>query len=342
MSRLSCPPSPTGRGSPTPGAEPRVSAEAASARAADLLEAGEFAGAARAFEQAAEVHGDTGDTLNESHMWRFAATMWRLAGESEKAVERAERALDLAAPSTPPFIAALAELGESALAAGDGARAADAYEQALEEETPDGPPVGVQAALQRRLAVALQHSDREDEAAEALRRAQALHREAGDPDGALAARVEEASLLQGMGDREGAARVADSARTAAEASNDQRALANLELLAAARAVDEQREGDALTAARSAREHALAAQDAVLYTGAAIAEAEMAEAAGDRVAAYGSLAGGLLGSGELLGPQAARMAFEPRLEALRERWGAAEFEEVREAYEAALADDGAEE
>ena len=266
----------------------------------------------------------------------------RLAGAREESVERAENALELAEPGSPPFISALAELGESALAAGDAARAADAYEEALEEETGDGPPVGVQAALLRRLAVALQHSDREDEAVEALRRAQALHREAGDPDEALAARVEEASLLQGMGDREGAARVVESARNAAEAANDQRALANLELLAAARAVDEQRADDALSAARAAREHALAAEDAVLYTGAAIAEAELAEATGDRVAAYGSLASGWLRAGELLAPQAARMAFEPRLAALRERWGAAEFDEVREAYEAALDDDGAEE
>lgn len=318
-----------------------MSAEAASARAADLLEAGDFAAAASAFEQAAEAHSAAGDTLNESHMWRFAATMLRLAGAPEDAVERAEEALELAEPGSPPFISALAELGESALAAGDAGRAVNAYEEALEEETPE-PPVGVQAALLRRLAVALQQSGRLPEAAQALRRAQALHREAGDPDEALAARVEEASLLQGMGDREGAARAVESARTAAEASNDQRALANLELLAAARAVDEQRPGDALTAARAAREHALAAEDAVLYTGAAIAEAEMAEATGDRVAAYGSLASGWFGAGELLNPQAARLAFEPRLLALRERWGAAEFEEVREAYEAALDDDGAEE
>ena len=318
-----------------------MSAEAASARAADLLEAGDFAAAASAFEQAAEAHSAAGDTINESHMWRFAATMLRLAGAPEDAVERAEEALELAEPGSPPFISALAELGESALAAGDAGRAVNAYEEALEEETPE-PPVGVQAALLRRLAVALQQSDREPDAVDALRRAQELHREAGDPDEALAARVEEASLLQGMGDREGAARVADSAHTAAEAANDQRALANLELLAAARAVDEKRGEDAMTAARAAREHALAAQDPVLYTGAAIAESELAESAGDRVSAYGSLAGGFLGSGELLGAQAARLAFEPRLLGLRERWGAAEFEEVREAYEAALNDDGAEE
>jgi tetratricopeptide (TPR) repeat protein len=319
-----------------------VSAEAASARAAGLLEAGEFAAAARAFEQAAEAHRAAGDTLNESHMWRFAATMLRLAGQHEESVERAENALELAEPGSPPFITALAELGESALAAGNPERAANAYEEALEEETSDGPPAGVQAALLRRLAVALQQTDREDEAVDALRRSQELYREAGDPDEALAARVEEASLLQGMGDREGAARVADSARTTAEADNHQRALANLELLAAARAVDEQRPDDALAATRAAREHAMSARDAVLYTGAAIAEAELAEAADDRVAAYGSLAGGFRGAAELLGAQAARQAFEPRLLALRERWGATEFEEVREAYEAALDGAGAEE
>lgn len=318
-----------------------MNAEAASARAAQLLEAGDFAAAAGAFEQAAEAHSAAGDTVNESHMWRFAATMLRLAGAPEDAVERAEEALELAEPGSPPFIAALAELGESALAAGNPERAVNAYEEALEEESPE-PPAGVQAALLRRLAVALQQAEREPDAAEALRRAQELHREAGDPDEALAARVEEASLLQGMGDREGAARVADSAHTAAEAANDQRALANLELLAAARAVDEKRPEDAMSAARAAREHALAAADPVLYTGAAIAESELAEGAGDRVAAYGSLAGGFVGAGELLGAQAARLAFEPRLLALRGRWGAAEFEEVRDAYEAALDDDGAEE
>jgi tetratricopeptide (TPR) repeat protein len=309
-----------------------VNAEAAATRAADLLEAGEFGAAALAFEESAEAHRAAGDAVNESHGRRFAATMWRLAGTPRAGVESAERAIELAAPASPPRVSALTELGESALAAGDTARAVGAYKQALEEGAPAGMPVAVQAALLRRQAVALQHDGRHDEAVEALRRAQELYRDAGDQQEALAAQVEEATLLQGTGDLEAAARVAAAARTAAEAASDRRALANLDLLAAGRAVDEERAEDALAATRAARDHALAAVDPVLYTGAAIAESELAEAAEDRVGAYRSLAAGWASVSELIGSEPARMAFEPRLAALRERWGADAFAEVRAAYE----------
>jgi tetratricopeptide (TPR) repeat protein len=315
-------------------------AKAASARAGDLLEAGEFAAAARAFEEAADAHRAAGDAVSESHGRRFAAATWRLAGAPETGLRHAERASELAAPASPPRVSALAELGESALAAGDSARAAAAYEQALEEGTPAGLPVAVQAALLRRGAVALQQAGRQPEAVESLRRAQELHREAGDPLEALAAHVEEATLLHDAGDREAGERVAAAARDAAEAVSDRRALANLELLAAARAVDEKRARDALAAARAARDHALAAADPVLYTGAAIAEAELAEAAGDRAGAYGALATAAVAVGDLIGTEPARMAFEPRLASQRERWGAAGFAEAREAYEAARPTEGA--
>jgi len=61
-------------------------------------------------------------------------------------------------------------------------------------------------------------------------------------------------------------------------------------------------------------------DPVPYTGAATAEARLADVAGVREGAYSVLASGWVNVKDLLGDEPARMAFEPRLAELRDRLG----------------------
>jgi hypothetical protein len=105
------------------------------------------------------------------------------------------------------------------------------------------------------------------------------------------------------------------------------------LLAAAHALDRRDAAAAMSAAQSARAEALAANAPASYIGASHAIAQLAESAGDRLAAYAALATGWVTLGDLLGPDLARMSFEPKLKELRERWGVAAFDAVKKSYEA---------
>jgi hypothetical protein len=82
----------------------------------------------------------------------------------------------------------------------------------------------------------------------------------------------------------------------------------------------------------ARQGALDARDPVSYLAAAIEAADSAEASGDRARAYATLATGWATLGDLLGRDATRAAFEPRLRACLERWGPDEFKRVKGEYE----------
>jgi hypothetical protein len=127
--------------------------------------------------------------------------------------------------------------------------------------------------------------------------------------------------------------LAERLSTRAETVADHAAASALALLAAARAVDREEFDAARTHAERARTEALAGRSPGGYVAAAIALAALADTAGDRVAAYRSLAVGWVTLTDLVGEPAAREAFEPQLLALRERWGAAGFASAKSAYEA---------
>jgi hypothetical protein len=84
---------------------------------------------------------------------------------------------------------------------------------------------------------------------------------------------------------------------------------------------------------------LAANAPTSYIGAAHTIAQLADAAGDRKAAYAALATGWATLGDLLGGDVARMSFTPKLGELRKRWGAAAFGDVKRSYEARRHHDG---
>jgi len=82
----------------------------------------------------------------------------------------------------------------------------------------------------------------------------------------------------------------------------------------------------------ARATALQKRDLPGYLAACIAQAQLANARGDRVAAYRSLAVGWVTLADVTGPRPAEASFRPQLEQLRQEWGAEEFAAVRATYE----------
>ena len=84
--------------------------------------------------------------------------------------------------------------------------------------------------------------------------------------------------------------------------------------------------------QSARQHALEATAPTQYIAAAIAILELSEATGDRLGSYAALAMGWVTLSDLMGKEVARASFEPKLVAMRQRWGASTFEDIKATYE----------
>jgi hypothetical protein len=321
---------PAGRGGGDDGMPP--AAAGALARANEALDLGRFAEAAAAFDETAEHELAAGRRTEAAHALRFAASSWRLGGRPELASGRAASAAELVEPGSPPYVAALVERGEALAATGEASEAADAYTRALEDGRAAGMPPAAEALLLHRragLSVAL---GKAAEAAADVHAARRLHERIGDPKAALSAYVDEVTYLQAGGDPARSARIAGAARRAAERAGDHHALADLDLLAATRALNRGDARAALTAARAARAQALFATDPIRYIGAALAVADLAETTGDRVAAYESLAVGLVTVGDVLGRDVARQVFEPPLLAQRDRWGPNGFAAAKRTYE----------
>ena len=330
--------------------DPLPDPDALARQAQALLAQGQPARARQALDDAALAHQQAGRSDTALRCWLLAATLCRLQGQPADAVERAGRALALQGAATPALLAAdlQAEIGEIALAQGRAGAAVAAFAAAL-ARLDDLPAGSAQPEARRRgwlhhharAAVAAGQGDLALQDLEAL---QDICRQAGDADAARRAAVERATVLQQLG-RDAQAMQAvselegDIARLAAEAAlpaERQQALAadraDLHLL---RCTDALRQGDgaaALAQARAAREQALAGRSATGYIGAALAISRLADAAGDRPAAYATLATGWATLGDLLGPTLARAAFAPPLQALRQAWGAAAFDAVKQEHD----------
>ena len=248
--------------------------------------------------------------------------MARITGDVPGAVLRG-RAVSDAEPET--WRRGRIELGEALALAGDADAAAAAWREVL--AAPLEP--GTRAAVLRKLAGVLGDAD---EALEALEEAQALARGAGSAISAARTAVESAGLA-GTADHPSAVLLAERAQERAREAGDAVALADLELLAAARALSRDDTDEALAACARARRLALEAVAPLQYIGASLAFARVADAAGERVRAYESLAVGWVTLADLLGREAAQSVYAPELQRLREQWGADGFARARAAYEA---------
>src|SRR5690606_27577652 len=139
-------------------------------------------------------------------------------------------------PGSLPGVGARAEQGEALRALGRFAEAAELYARAERDADAAGMPATTRAALLRREAAVLQEAGQLDAAVSRLRLAGTLLKRP-DPEQALRARIEERTALQAGGDHATAARLAGAARRVAERAGDHRAVGDLHLLAAARALD---------------------------------------------------------------------------------------------------------
>ena len=308
-------------------------AEALTVHANELVQQGQIAKARQELDEASKIHHEQGRTYDEARCTQFAATLSRLEGNLVGARERAMRASELAEPDSPIAVSARTELGEIALAEANGDEAEKAYALALAYGRVAGLIESAQAALLRKRAIALAMDNRHSEAVEDLTEAYGLHAKSGEQTEAIRTLVEKASAWQQGGFIAEADQATAEAITEAQKEGDDHALADLYLLRSAQAIERKDVKGAITSAISARDYALAAVAPMSYLGAVVAIAELAEFAGDYLDAYEALGVGWVTLADLLGEEAARGAFEPKLLELRSRIGPERFDKVKATYEA---------
>jgi tetratricopeptide (TPR) repeat protein len=307
-------------------------AEALAHHANHLLQRGHTGDARLELDEAAAIHRARGRVYDQARCTQMAATLCRFEGKLDEANDRSSLALRLTDSTGTIAVSAFAELGEIALAQGKGAEAAQGFQSALDAGIATGLVDSARAALLRKRAMALAAAGRFDEAIRDLAAAHDLLTRLGDRAGAARTLIEQATACRHAGRPDAADAIVQQAMEPAVQAQDHAALADLHLLRSARALDRHDAAAALAAAEIARTHALAANAPTPYVAAAHAIAQLAEAAGDRLRAYEALAVGWATLSDLLGREMARLAFEPALAQMRERAGAAAFDDVKRAYE----------
>jgi tetratricopeptide (TPR) repeat protein len=301
-------------------------------RAAELGDTGKLREAQRDLDEAAELHGRGGRTQEQARCLHSAATLCRAQGELDASDERARAAEELAEPGTPWKVAALIEQGETAILRGDPELAYDRYSAALDHGRQAGLKQEGQAALLRKRARARTNVAIDDQVVTDLREAAALYDGYGEQREALRTRVEEATALYQLDRTDELEALFSELEQAAADQNQPSVLADLAFLLTTRAVEEQDAETALTHARAARKHALAATDPAAYIASAVAIAQLCERNGDRVGAYESLAVGWVTLGDLSDMKSAGEIFRPKLLELKARWGDDAFAAVKAEYE----------
>jgi tetratricopeptide (TPR) repeat protein len=305
---------------------PEDRAEALMVEARDRLVNGEVSEAGDLLDQVAAIWREQGNTFEEARALRLAASLARHEGRLDDAAMRATLAVTIA-PEGKPQAAAEAEQARVAAAEGNLALAVAAWERAVAEAEADELPLYLDE-----LGQALAQNGRAADAAGAFRRERDVLAAADQPARAARALLSGATALQTAGSRPLAEELSAEAEQAATEAGDHDALAQLALLASARALEARELGEARREAERARSESLAARSPLTYVGAAVALAGMAEAAGDRLEAYASLAKGWATLSDLLGSDQARGAFEPALLDLKARWGDEPFASVKAEYE----------
>ncbi|HLL67366.1 MAG TPA: hypothetical protein VK453_16910 [Micromonosporaceae bacterium] len=292
--------------------------DAAFRRAAQLAADGDLEGARTVLRRLAPQAEGDGRRLDAGRALRLAAALDRVLGDRGDAVATAARAVELSAGDSDATRAALDELGESLLRAGQSAAAADAFGRAARHAGAHAPP------LRRKQAFALAAAGFVEQAREAL----------ADLSDTTSSPVDRAALLVQAAAATADHRLWHAADAAVDAAQAPALHADLAFLAAARALDVGDAGLALRQVRLARRYALEAVAPLAYVTASIAESTLSDAVNDDVAAYGSLATGYATLGDLVGRSLSALTFDGPLRELRGRWGSARFAAAKAAYEAA--------
>jgi tetratricopeptide (TPR) repeat protein len=308
------------------------SADEAFARVAELVGNGSLAQARDLLDDVAAQHTRR-SPLDSAKALRLGAGVSRLLADPHGQLDRGERAVRLAATipdgGADVLAAARIEVGEAQLALGNGEAAAKAFESLA---TGTGRTPAERFAAKLRQAGALGAAGRLDEAVHILREAAADAMEVGEESAHVY--VYGAALAQ-AGDRPDLlATLESAARTTATTAGNPAALADLDLLAAARALGRGDLPATRKAADTARAHARQAVHPLAYLAAVLTGSRVADRMGDRLDAYRLLATGYVTLADLLGKDVARTTFEPELLALRDEWGADEFAKVKAQHDAA--------
>ena len=298
----------------------------------ELIKNGQLESARVALDEAAQIHHARGRIYDEARCMQLSATVCRLEGRLDEAKQRADRALELSEASGPIAVSAHAEFGEIAMAEGRSAAAITAYGAALESGETTGLVGPARAALLRKRAAALVAAGQHQDAVHDLESAFDLLMQTGDRLTATRTLIEEATALQHAGLYAEAERIVPRATELAVQTNDHGALADIQLLLATQALERRDAVGAMAAAREARTQALAANAPTSYIAATVTVAQLSDMAVDRPTAYETLVVGWVTLADLLGSEMARMAFEPKLKELRQRWGAPAFDEIKKRYE----------
>lgn len=299
-----------------------------------LLWEGDWPGAARLLGKAAELAQAEGRGVDAARGRQMAAELFRFAGDTEAALAGADALL--ATPGADPLRLAFtsaAERAEALASAGDDGAAVPAYRQALAHAQALNIPPAWRATVLRRLAQALARSGQPREGRDAYAQARALHAAEGDAGGSALIDIECAETLVATHAwpfvPDAVARVGH----VLEALDDAGLEARSALLRARLA---QHGGDltrALAAAETARTQSLAAVAPVSYFAAAALLAQLHDAAGERVAAYGVLATAWATLGDLLGADVAASWVRPLLLAFSLQWGDAAFADAKARHDA---------
>jgi hypothetical protein len=314
------------------GNDPDKLALALSNHADRLVKKGQIESAGKQLDEAAQIHHQANRAYDEARCSHLAATLYRFQGDFEAARNRLQRAHSLAKPGSAIAVSVATESAELALAEKDGSAAAAGYLQAINEGQLAGLLPTARASLLRKCATALVMAGEHHQAAYNLDAAYRLLLDAGERTQATRTLVEKAAALYQGNDLVESGKVRNSAIHEALSQSDDHALSDLYLLQATMDVDRHHLTNALKAAETARDYALIAVAPTSYISAVLALAEIHEAHKNHFATYEALVVGWVTLADLLGAEAAKELFEPKLIDLRQSWGVETFGKVKTSYE----------
>jgi hypothetical protein len=303
-------------------------AEILATHASVLLQHVRIGEACVALEEATGLHHAAGRTVDEARCLSMTATLSRFGGLLDEAQSRAQQALELVGASGPVAVSAYTELGETALARGDGTASATAFAAALDAGASAGMGAAARGALLRKRAVALVNAGQHEAAVHDLETAHDIFMEIGDRASALRTLIEQATTLHYAAQATRSVALIQHIVAQATQTGDHAALADIQLLAAAQAFERGDAVAALAAASIAREEALQAVVPSTYFSAAVAISRAANALGDNLEAYSALATAWATLADVIGDEAAQSWVSPVLSALQTEWGEQGFAAVR--------------
>ncbi|MDB5887457.1 MAG: hypothetical protein JWM03_329 [Rhodocyclales bacterium] len=286
-----------------------------------------------ALEEATALHHAAGRTFDEARCLSMTATLSRFGGLLDEAQNRAQQALALVVESGPIAVAAYTELGETALARGDGAASAVAFAAALDAGASAGMGAAARGGLLRKRAVALVNAGQHEAAVRELETAHDIFMEIGDRTSATRTLIEQATTLHYATQPTRSEALIQRVTAQASLAGDHAALADIQLLVAAQAFGRGDAVAALEAAKIAREEALQAVAPNTYFSAAVAISRTANALGDQLEAYRALATAWVMLADVIGNEAAQSWVSPVLDALQTEWGEQRFAAVRAEHDA---------